>query len=341
VLARDPEAALSAEAARGFGAAGDLAVPGVEIVRGDVTDRPSLDAACRGVSGVVHAAATVSAWEKDRKIFEQVNVQGLRACVEAAAAAGREASSDARKAAGAGPAPPGGHPPPAKIPFVFVSSFFALGATDGITGDETLPLRAGRRWFNEYERTKTMAEVEARELCQRGHPLVTVYPGILYGPGPRRESNLVAGLLLEAAAGRLGGLPGGGDRRWCFTYVEDAGAGVALALEKGKPGDRFVLGGENATLREFFDLVEEEGGPAVPRRNIPYAALAAAGAASELVAGLGGPRPKVTRGAASIFRHEWAYSSKRAERALGWASRPLAEGIGPTLAGLRAAGLLR
>ena len=301
VMARDPDAAR------------DLAGAGIEIARGDVTDRASLDAACAGAAGVVHAAATVSSWEKDRGVFERVNVRGLRSAVEAAAAAGA-------------------------APFVLVSSFFALGPTDGITGDETLPPDPGRKFHNDYERTKTLAEAEARELAARGHPLVLVYPGILYGPGPRREANLVSGLILEAAAGRLRGLPGGGDRRWCFTFVEDAGDGVARALASGRPGDRFVLGGENATLREFFDLVEESGGPRVPRRSIPYAALAAAGAASEWLAGIGGPRPKVTRGAAAIFRHEWAYSSRRAERVLGWKSRPLSEGIPLTLASLRAEG---
>ena len=287
--------------------------PGVEVVPGDVTDRRSLDAACRGASAVVHAAALVSAWQRDRSAFERVNVQGLRN----AALAAREAGAD---------------------PFVYVSSIFALGPTEGITGDETLPLRADREFDTEYERTKTRAAVEAAELAERGHPVIALYPGILFGPGPAREANLVGALLAEAAAGRLKGLPGGGDRRWCFTFAEDAGAGVAAALAKGKPGDRFVLGGENATLREFFDLVEKAGGPAVPRRSIPFAALSAAGAASELLAGIGGPAPKVTRGAAAMFRREWAFSSRRAERALGWKARPLAEGVAATLAWMRTAG---
>ncbi len=301
LLARDPAGRRRLEA------------PGVGIVPGDVTDRASLDAACRGASAVVHAAATVSAWERDRAVFERVNVQGMRN----AALAAREAGA---------------------APFVYVSTIFALGPTEGITGDETLPLDPDRDFDTEYERTKTRAAVEAAELAARGHPVVALHPGILFGPGPLREANLVGSLLVEAAAGRLPGLPGGGDRRWCFAYVEDVGAGVAAALSRGKPGDRFVLGGENATLREFFDLVEKAGGPRVPRKSIPFAAMAAAGAAGELLAGFGGPRPKVTRGAAAMFRREWAFSSRRAERALGWKARPLAEGIAATVAWMRAEG---
>ncbi len=304
LLARDPAACA------------DLAGPGVEVARGDVTDRVSLDAACRGAAAVVHAAAMVSTWEKDASVFERVNVQGLRSCVLAAADAGA-------------------------APFLHVSSIFVLGSTDGITGDETLPVSPDREFHTDYERTKTLAEIEARELAARGHPILTVYPGILFGPGPLRQANLVSSLVLEAAAGKLPGLPGGGDRRWCFAPVEDVAEGVALALEKGAPGDRFVLGGENATLRELFDLVAAAGGPEVPRKSVPFAALAAAAAAAELAARFGGPRPKVTRGAAGMFRREWAFSSRRAERALGWKARPLAEGVAGLLAHLRAEGHLR
>src|SRR5258706_602867 len=243
LLARDPESCR------------DLEGPGVEVVRGDVTDRGSLDAACKGAAAVIHAAATVSTWEKDREVFERVNVQGLRTCALAAADAGA-------------------------APFVCVSSIFALGPTDGITGDETLPLRADRAFDTEYERTKTLGAVEAEELRARGHPVITLFPGILFGPGPLRQANLVGTLLREAAAGKLPGLPGGGDRRWCFSFVEDVAGRVVDALEKGKPGDRFVLGGENATLRAFFDLVEAKGGPAVPRKKNPLPAPSAAGGGS-------------------------------------------------------------
>jgi farnesol dehydrogenase len=304
LLARDPEACK------------DLAGPGVAVVRGDVTDRDSLDAACRGIESAVHAAATVSTWEKDREVFDRVNVQGFRSCALAAAQAG----------AGR---------------ILHVSTIFVFGPTDGITGDETLPVRADREFHTDYERTKTLAEIEARELATRGLPLVTVYPGILYGPGPVRQANLVTSLVIDAAAGKLPGLPGGGKRRWCFAPVEDVAEGVVLALDKGKVGERFVLGGENATLRELFDLIESKGGPAVPRKSVPFAALAAVGAAGEFAARFGGPRPKITRGAASMFRHDWAFSSRRAERALGWKARPAADAVAALLVHLRAGGHLR
>ncbi len=304
LLARDPDGARA------------LAGPLVEVVAGDVTDRASLDRACAGASGVIHAAATVRSWERDRSVFDRVNVEGLLHVLDAAAAAGIRRT-------------------------VFVSSFFALGPTDGFTGDEMLEADRGRRFHNDYERTKTLAEAAARARVEAGDPLVTVYPGVLFGPGPRRESNFVAGLVLDAARGLLFGLPGGGGRRWCFTFVEDAADGVVLALEKGAPGSRYLLCGGNATLRDFFDRVAEAGGPRVAPRSIPFALLSAAGLAAEWLARLGGPSPRLTRGAVAIFRHDWAYTSARAERDLGWRCRSLDDGVRALLEGLRADGLLR
>lgn len=294
----------------------DLEGPGVELVRGDVTDADSLLRAAEGTRGTIHAAATVTSWERDSSTFDRVNVESLRHVLRAAAAANS-----------------------GKV--VFVSSFFALGPTDGSIGDEESG-GAGRREFNnDYERTKSLAEREARAAQESGAPLVIVYPGLLYGPGPLREANFTAGLILDARRGRLPGLPGGGTRRWCFTYVADAAEGCVLALEKGNPGERFLLTGENHTLREFFDAVEAAGGPAVPRRSLPFWLMNLAGWGGEMLARLGGPRPRVTRGAVAIFRHDWAFSSRRAEERLRWRTRSLAEGTAATLASLREAGLLR
>jgi nucleoside-diphosphate-sugar epimerase len=163
---------------------------------------------------------------------------------------------------------------------------------------------------------------------------------VLYGPGPLREANFTAGMIVDAARGRLPGLPGGGGKRWCFTYIADAAEGIVAAWEHGVPGDRFVLAGENHTLREFFDAVAAAGGPKVARRSIPFWTLTAAGALGELVARLGGPRPKVTRGAVSIFRHDWAYDASRARERLRWKSRPLTEGVAETVRSLKDAGQL-
>ncbi|MHC4922523.1 MAG: NAD-dependent epimerase/dehydratase family protein [Planctomycetota bacterium] len=304
LMARDPSKAE------------DLVADGVEVVRGDVTDRASVERAAEGCATAIHAAATVTSWEKDSTTFDRTNVQGLRYVAEAA------------RDAGAGRV-------------VIVSSFFALGPSNGSPVDESTEISSERDFCNDYERTKTLGELESRALVAEGHNIVTVYPGVLYGPGPEREANFVAGLLVEAAAGRLKGLPGGGDRRWSFTSVMDCARGIVLCLDKAATGARYVLGGENATLRAFFDLVEERGGPTVPQRSLPWSVLSAAGGASELLARFGGPRPKITRGAVDIFRRSWACDSSLAERELGWRSAPMSEVVPTVLDDLRSKGRLR
>ncbi len=116
-----------------------------------------------------------------------------------------------------------------------------------------------------------------------------LYPGVVYGPGEMTDGNLVARMIADHMNGRLPGLVGPGDRRWSYAYVEDVAEGHALALEKGKAGDRFVLGGENATLRHFFELLQEIAGTKPPRLQIPYAVASVVGRRAVAVGGAHGP----------------------------------------------------
>ena len=152
------------------------------------------------------------------------------------------------------------------------------------------------------------------------------------------EGNLVARMVADHLNGRLPGLVGPGDRRWSYAFVEDVAEGHALALEKGKPGDRFVLGGENATLERFVALVQELTGQPPPRLRIPYAVASVVGRAQWLWAELTGHPPQLTHGEVGVFREEWACDSSKAVRELGYEWRPLAEGLRETLRWLRATG---
>src|SRR6185295_11162517 len=133
------------------------------------------------------------------------------------------------------------------IPLHYVSSFIALGPTDGATFDEDTP-RASDSTHNDYERTKRDADLLARRLAGEGHSIVRIYPGVLYGPGAITPGNHVVGTLLEHAKGKLPGLLGPGDRRLSLTFVEDAVRGVATIVERARPGSAYVLGGDNRTM---------------------------------------------------------------------------------------------
>ncbi len=271
-----------------------------EVLRGDVEDGPSLAAAVAGRDAVVHCAALVKRWVRDPARFDRVNVEGLDRLLDAA------------RAAGVGKA-------------IYCSSFIALGPTDGRIGDEDNVHDGAPR--NDYERTKLAADRRARERQAGGENLVVVYPGVVYGPGRLTDGNILAGVARDLLAGKLPGTVGPGDRRQCLAQVDDVARGFLLALEKAQAGSRYVLGGENITVREALAIMAEAGGVRAPSRAIPYGVAAALGRVLRWQAPLTGIEPMMTDGEVAIYRHEWALSSARAERELGYTVTPARDGL--------------
>ncbi len=286
---------------------------GAEVVRGDVTDADAYRAAAEGCEVVVHGAAMVKPWARDPKSFDRVNVGGLANAAEAARAAGAR--------------------------LVHISSFFALGPTDGAIFDEETP-RASDVFHNDYERTKTLADRLARRLSAEGRPIIRLYPGVVYGPGSLTSGNHVVGLLLDHARGRVPGLLGRGGGLQCFAYVEDVAAGVLAAVERARGGSAYILGGDNRTPLDLFRAFESASGIAPPRLRIPYAVAEAVGLFMRWGAELTGRDPMLTDQVARIYRHEWAYSSELAVRELGYHVTPLEEGVRRTVTWLREIGRL-
>lgn len=298
--------ALVRSAGRAFGLP-----PGTEAAIGDVTDAGSLARAAEGCAAIVHMAALVKIWVSDPRRFEATNLGGFENALAAADAAGAR--------------------------LVYTSSFVALGPSGPGVLDAARP-HPGSGFRNAYERTKALADAAARAAAEHGRDVVILYPGVVYGPGDMTDGNIVARMIADHLNGRLPGLVGPGDRRWSYAFVEDVAEGHALALEKGRAGDRFVFGGENATLQRLFELVQEIAGVAPPRLRIPYPIASAVGRAQWLWAELTGHPPQLTHGEVGVFREEWACDSSKAMRELGYEWRPLAEGLRETLRWLRATG---
>jgi farnesol dehydrogenase len=284
---------------------------GAAIVRGDVTDVDSLRRAVEGCEALVHLAALVKVWVPDPELFRAVNVGGLRNALAAASSAGAR--------------------------LVYTSSFMAVGPSGPEPADEScVHSMMGIR--NPYERTKAEADVIARDAAARGEDIVILYPGVIYGPGDMTEGNLVARLVSDHLRGKLPALVGPGNRLWSYSYVEDVADGHGLALEKGQRGERYFLCGQNATLTELFALVQEMTGVAPPRWHLPYPVASALGRGMWIWAELTGLAPQMTQGEVGVFREHWAYSSAKAERELGYRSRPLREGLRATIDWLRTKG---
>jgi farnesol dehydrogenase len=274
---------------------------------------PTLRAAVSGCDAVVHCAAMVKSWAKDKTEFDRVNVGGLRNVLEAAKAEG------------------------ARV--VYTSSFIALGPTDGRTFDEETP-RVDGAPRNDYERTKWAADRLAREAAASGFPLVRLYPGVVYGPGALTAGNHLVQNLVLHARGKVPGLLGAGDRRMSFAFVDDVTAGFVAALETGKAGRGYILGGDNRTLVDLFAAFESATGIGAPKLKIPYGVARAVGRLQRWRAELFGVEPELTDEIVRIYAHEWAYSSARAEAELGYRITPLREGVATTVAWLRERGLL-
>ncbi len=282
----------------------DPKAAGCEVVLGDVRDAEALARGCRGARRVIHAAALVKMWVRDRQDFRRVNIEGLKNLLRAAAEAGVER-------------------------VVYTSSFIALGPSADAAAGESLRHRGP--YANEYEESKARALDWLREEGYRSFPVVTLFPGVLYGPGPRTEGNLVGGMIEQYLAGKFPGLLGSGEQRWSFSFNEDVVATHLAALEKGRPGGEYLLAGDNRALNDFFRILARLAGVVRPVRHLPFVAGKIVAELEVARASITGRPPQLTPGVVEIFKHDWVYSSAKAQLELGHRVRPLEEGLKKTL----------
>lgn len=263
-------------------------------------DANAVAAAVRGCDAVCHAAALVSLWRRDRREFDEVNVGGLQHVLEAARAAG-------------------------VTRVVCTSSFLALPPSGG---------RTPGRW-NDYQRTKVAADDLVSRAVTDGAPVIRMYPGVLYGPGAATEGNLVGGMIADHLRGHLPGIVGA-RCLWSCAWVEEVAAAHVAAIERGTPGARYVLGGENAPQMRIFEVVRDLTGRPLPRR-IPAALASVAGVVEELRASLTGRPPRLTVGTVEILTRDWSMDSSVAQRDLGYRIPRLDEGLARVVRDVQAA----
>ncbi|HET7695887.1 MAG TPA: NAD-dependent epimerase/dehydratase family protein [Vicinamibacterales bacterium] len=272
------------------------ALPG-RMLRGDVRDTRAVTAAAAEADAICHTAALVARWRRDPSEFDAINVGGLQSVLSAA----REL----------------------QIPrVVYTSSFLALPPADS---PQVLTA-------NHYQRTKVAARDVARRAAAEGVPVVTLYPGVIYGPGPATEGDLVGRLMRDHLRGRLAAAIGP-ERLWSFAFVDDVAEAHVAALTHPSPGREYVAGGVNAPQRSIYEFLRDALGRALPRR-MPAALAVAAAIANEAYASLRRRPPLLDRGVVQIFQHDWSLDSSPAEADLGLRMTPLTEGLARTLAAL-------
>ncbi|HVN30739.1 MAG TPA: NAD-dependent epimerase/dehydratase family protein [Thermoanaerobaculaceae bacterium] len=277
----------------------------ITVVVGDIGAPASLRAGMEGCSGVFHLAAYARNWARDPSTFFELNVGGTRNVLAAARASGV-----------------------ARI--VLTSTIVTFGPTPpGVVGDEEMP-RSTPRFFTEYEESKAAAEREALRQAADALPVVIVNPTRVYGSGKLTEGNSTTIMIDLYDRGRFPVLLAGGVNVGNYAFVDDLVRGHLLAMARGRVGERYILGGENVSLARLFDLVDEATGKRHLRLNLPARLAAAYAEVEKKKAKWLGLYPRITPGWVETFLRDWAYSSAKAERELGYTVTPLKEGIGLT-----------
>ncbi|BBN08434.1 NAD+-dependent farnesol dehydrogenase [Marchantia polymorpha subsp. ruderalis] len=282
----------------------------VELVYGDVRDLNSLVSAFAGCDAVIHVGAMVSSWSPTPALYYTINVEGLRNVIQAV------------------------QQTPSVQKLIYTSSYFAVGPTgDDAVNEEQV--HDGKSFTSEYEKSKYLADIVARDAAKDGVPIVMLYPGTIYGPGKRTAGNIVSEFIVERFNGRLPGYLGSGNDRNPLCHVDDVAFGHIAALTYGRVGERYFLCGDAVSFKEVLDVAAEFTKTSRPMFTLPLWLLEIYGRASCFFAKRFGFIPAVTPEAIAVLRKKWIYSSEKAERELGYRSRPFAEGLAEVIVWLK------
>ena len=270
----------------------------VEVIEGDINDRAAIGRAMKGARSVYHLAAIYKLWLPDNALMYEVNVEGSKTVLFAALAEGVD-----------------------KV--VYTSSIAAVGKPEnGEPADETT---AFNLWdeSNHYVRSKWLSERDALRFAREGLPVVVVNPAFPFGerdiaPTPTGR------FIVEALKGRVPGYMEGG---FNVVDVNDVAEAHVLAEEKGRVGERYILGDHNVTYKEFYDAVTEVGEVKPITRKLPTRVLWGMAWMMEKMAEARGVEPQLTYKSARYASRTLWFDTKKAHEELGMPRTPLRESI--------------
>jgi dihydroflavonol-4-reductase len=278
----------------------NLADLAVDTFVGDITDPLSLDEGLRGCEALFHVAADYRLWVPDPARMYETNVNGTREIMIAAIKAGIQR-------------------------IVYTSSVATLGLTpDGTPAHEETPATLNDM-VGHYKRSKYLAEGEVRRLAETENlPVIIVNPSTPIGPRDIKPTP-TGRMVLDAAAGRM---PAYVDTGLNIVHVDDVAEGHLLAFERGTPGRRYILGGENLTLNEILNRVASMTGRPAPKLRLPHNLILPLAYFLEGWARLiGSKEPRVTANGVRLAKKRMYFSSKRARYELGYQARPVDEAL--------------
>jgi dihydroflavonol-4-reductase len=281
------------------------------VVIGDMRNAKDVTKAMEGVRHVFHVAADYRLWAKDPTEIVRNNLEGARAVMEAARATGVER-------------------------IVYTSSVAALKPVACRAVDET-SRHDDKTVIGAYKKSKLVAERLVERLAGEGLPVVIVSPSTPIGPRDVKPTP-TGRIIVEAANGRM---PAFVDTGLNLVHVDDVAAGHLLALDKGRIGENYILGGEDVRLRDMLALVAPLVGRKPPRVRLPRAPLYPLAFGAEAFARLSGKEPFLTVDALKMSKYFMYFSSAKAKAELGFQARPFVRGIEDAIRWFRQAGYIR
>jgi dihydroflavonol-4-reductase len=265
----------------------------IERVYGDIRDKESIKTALKGCDTFYQTAALYTFWARDMKTFDEINIEGTRTVLSAAQ------EQEVEK-------------------IVYTSSIVAVGY-----GEKDKPANEETKfniWMgNPYARTKYLGELEAKKFCDQGLPIVIVNPGVVLGVGdikPTPSGQFIVNTLNKK-------MPGYYDGGFNMIDVEDVARGHILAAQKGRIGERYILGNENMEMKDFFDIVAEIGNVEAPKRKISYPMGLTLAYMLKGITAISRKEPLITVATAKMIGHYGFYDCSKAINELGLPQTPI------------------
>jgi len=268
------------------------------LIEGDLLDLSSLRAALKDVHWVFHVAADYRLWSRKPEEIYRNNVEGTSNLLNAANEAGVER-------------------------FVYTSTVGTIAVPrPGALPDEQTEARLNEM-IGHYKRSKFLAEQEARRAAREGFPVVIVNPTTPVGPGDWKPTP-TGRIIVDFLNGRT---PGYVDSGLNIVDVEDVAEGHLLAAERGRTGERYLLGGKNMTLKEIFETLARFSGQPAPRWRVPHAIALAAGYTDAGISSLFGREPRIPLEGVRMAKHKMFADCSKATHELGFRPRPAEEAL--------------
>jgi NAD+-dependent farnesol dehydrogenase len=281
--------------------------PNINFFSGDVGQPQALSNAAQGCDVCIHAAAFSALYTRNKNLFEEINITGTKLVFEAARTNGIKK-------------------------FILLSSAGIFGPSNGKPINEdtqrTLP------YFNEYERTKAVAEKWVLEQNSTNMPVVALNLTRVYGPGQLTEANAGTRLIEQVMNKGWRIIPGNGKSIGNYIYIDDIPVACQKAIEHGKGGNRYIIGGENLSFNQYFDYVKTATNAKQTMVHLPVSIIMAIAYVMQWLAFIG-ITPTITPPWARRYMYNWVLDTQKAANELGYTPTQFMVGVQKTVSWLK------